>query len=81
LSIQQVSAQPPANPKIAMIGAKAMYQFAIDVGEENSYTPAAPQGVEAKIFEKLALSIQPNWWAVPVWVLHSRFHRSFRMTG
>jgi hypothetical protein len=22
-----------------------MYQFAIDMGEENSYTPAAPQGV------------------------------------
>jgi hypothetical protein len=22
-----------------------MYQFAIDMGEQNSYTPAAPQGV------------------------------------
>jgi len=30
---------------------KAMYQFAIATGEENSYTPAAPKGVEAKIFE------------------------------
>jgi len=30
---------------------KAMYQFAIDMGEENSYTPTAPKGVEAKIFE------------------------------
>jgi hypothetical protein len=28
-----------------------MYQFAIDMGEENNYTPAAPKGVEAKIFE------------------------------
>jgi hypothetical protein len=28
------------------------------MGEENSYTPAAPQGVEAKIFENLAAS---NW--------------------
>jgi hypothetical protein len=27
---------------------KAMYQFAIDMGEENSYTPATPQGVKAK---------------------------------
>jgi len=31
-----------------------MYQSAIDMGEENSYTPAAPKGVEAKIFEKLS---------------------------
>jgi hypothetical protein len=29
-----------------------MYQFAIDMGEENSYSTAAPQGVEAKVFEK-----------------------------
>jgi hypothetical protein len=35
-----------------------MYQFAIDMGEENNYTPAAPKGVEAKIFENLAAS---NW--------------------
>jgi hypothetical protein len=33
-----------------------MYQFAIDMGEENGYSPAAPQGVEAKIFEKIAVS-------------------------
>jgi hypothetical protein len=31
-----------------------MYQFAIDMGEENSYSLAAPKGVEAKIFEKLS---------------------------
>ena len=32
---------------------KGMYQFAIDMGEENSYTPAAPKGVwKPKIFEK-----------------------------
>jgi hypothetical protein len=35
---------------------KAMYQFAIDMGEENSYSPKAPQGVEAKVFEKRAIS-------------------------
>jgi hypothetical protein len=27
---------------------KSMYQFAIDMGEENSYSTAAPKGVEAK---------------------------------
>jgi hypothetical protein len=35
---------------------KSMYKFAVDMGEENSYTPAAPQGVDAKIFEKIATS-------------------------
>jgi hypothetical protein len=34
-----------------MVRSKDMYQFAVDMGEENSYTPAAPKGVEAKIFE------------------------------
>jgi hypothetical protein len=33
-----------------------MYQFVIDLGEENSYTLAAPEGVEATIFEKIAIS-------------------------
>jgi hypothetical protein len=28
---------------------KDMYQFAIDMGEENSYTPAAPKGVEGEV--------------------------------
>jgi hypothetical protein len=30
-----------------------MYQFAVDMGEENSYAPAAPKGVNVarKIFE------------------------------
>jgi hypothetical protein len=28
---------------------KGMYQFAIDMGEENSYTPAAPKGVEGEV--------------------------------
>jgi hypothetical protein len=27
---------------------QAVYQFAIDMGEENSYTPAAAQGVKAE---------------------------------
>jgi len=31
-----------------------MYQFAIDMGEENSYTPAAPKGVEAEDLRKLS---------------------------
>jgi hypothetical protein len=47
---------------------KAMYQFAIDMGEENSYTRAAPQGVEAKIFENLAAS--ESWYLVlGIWYL------------
>jgi hypothetical protein len=35
-----------------------MYQFTIAMGEENSYTPAAPQGVDVarKLFEKEASS-------------------------
>jgi len=59
---------------------EAMYQFAVDMGEENRYSWAAPQGVmlREKVFEKKhsAFSHQHSaniWWAVQVWVLHSRF--------
>jgi hypothetical protein len=31
---------------------RGMSSFAIDLGEENIYTPAAPQGVNGKIVEK-----------------------------
>jgi hypothetical protein len=38
-----------------------MYQFAIDMGEENSYSLAAPKGVnEKQIIENLAVSAQPS---------------------
>jgi hypothetical protein len=36
--------------------AKDMSRFAIDSGEENSYSLAAPKGVMVKIFENLAAS-------------------------
>lgn len=37
-----------------MVSVRAMYQFAIDMGEENSYSPTAPEGVDVagEVFEK-----------------------------
>lgn len=47
-----VSSRPRPVPKPDMVAraaiVTAMYQFAIDMGEENSYTPAAPKVVEAE---------------------------------
>jgi hypothetical protein len=46
---------------VGLILVKFMYQFAIDMGEENSYSLAAPKGVnEKQIIENLAVSAQPS---------------------
>jgi hypothetical protein len=38
-----------------------MYQFAIDMGERNSYALATPQGVEAKRSLKTKQIAASNW--------------------